>query len=70
MANGSNLDRLVEAKCIPDPDLLSASERQVIDELSDQEVETLIGIRKKLGAAATSQGAGFGEPEFQSNIVV
>ena len=70
MANGSNLDRLVEAKCIPDPDLLSAAERQVIDGLSGQEVDTLIGIRKKLGDAAAQQGSAFGEPDFQSNIIV
>lgn len=44
----SNLDRLVEARVVPTPEALSAAERKVIDELSEAEIATLIGIRKKL----------------------
>lgn len=44
----SNLDRLVEARVVPSPSDLSEAERTVIDGLSEEEVSTLVGIRRKL----------------------
>lgn len=83
MANG-NLERLVEARVIASAEALSEPERQVIDGLSAEEVDTLVGIRRKLSAAAgsgsSSPAASLSdfdsdpesglEPEFQSNIVI
>jgi hypothetical protein len=71
----SNLDRLVEARVVPSPEALSDAERTVIDGLSEEEVQTLIGIRKKLSAelAGNAEG-GFSlvdpESEIKSNFVI
>lgn len=50
----SNLDRLVEARVVPSVDALGDAERTVIDGLSEEEVQTLIGIRQKLSDAVAS----------------
>ena len=75
MANG-NLDRLVEARVVPSPEALTDAERRVIDGLSEEEVSTLIGIRRRLSAeiGADSPAASFAdedpELDLKSNFVV
>ena len=71
----SNLDRLVEARVVPSPEALSDAERTVIDGLSEEEIQTLIGIRKKLSEElAGSEQGGFSlvDPEsaIKSNFVI
>ena len=77
----SNLDRLVEAQVVPTPEALSAAERNVIDGLSEAEVATLIGIRRKLsgelarqrgreGADAESTLAAESESTLKSNFII
>lgn len=69
----SNLDRLVEARVIPSADALSAPERKVVDGLSEEEVATLIGIRRKLsGELAGQLGREASDPEavLKSNVVI
>jgi hypothetical protein len=72
----SNLDRLVKARVVPSPEELSDAERAVIDGLSEEEVDTLVGIRKKLSAELAGGGAGGGfgfvDPEsaIKSNFVI
>ncbi len=71
----SNLDRLVEARVVPSPEALRDAERTVIDGLSEEEVQTLVGIREKLSAelAGGTQG-GFSivdpESEIKTNFVI
>ncbi|HEX6203406.1 MAG TPA: aroma-sacti cluster domain-containing protein [Thermoanaerobaculia bacterium] len=75
MANG-NLDRLVQARVVPAPEQLTDAERRVIDGLSEEEVSTLVGIRRKLSAevGADSPAASLGdedpELDLKSNFVV
>jgi hypothetical protein len=71
----SNLDRLVEARVVPSAAALSEAERSVIDGLSEEEVETLVGIRRKLSDAVGSSGrmalTDFDpELDLKSNIVI
>jgi hypothetical protein len=72
----NNLDRLVKARVVPSPEALSDAERAVIDGLSEEEVDTLVGIRQKLSAelAGRSPEGGFGlvDPEsaIKSNFVI
>lgn len=72
----SNLDRLVAAQVIPSAETLSDAERTVIDGLSEEEVETLVGIRKKLsdavGASSPAASLGDFDPnlDLKSNIVI
>ena len=76
MANG-NLDRLVQARVVPSPEALSDAERGVIDGLSEEEVSTLVGIRRKLSEAVgggDSPAASLGDEDpdldLKSNIVI
>lgn len=75
MASG-NLDRLVQARVVPSPEALSDAERRVIDGLSEEEVATLVSIRRKLSAelAVDSPAASLGdedpELDLKSNFVV
>lgn len=71
----SNLDRLVEARVVPSAAALSEAERSVIDGLSEEEVETLVGIRRKLSDAVSGSGrmalTDFDpELDLKSNIVI
>lgn len=50
MASG-NLERLLKAGVVQSEDRLSPEERLVIDGLSEDEIQTLIGIRAKLAKA-------------------
>jgi hypothetical protein len=76
MSNGANLDRLVAAGAIRDPDALSEAERRVIDGLSEQEVTTLVGVRRKLSAehrrlsAVSDADAGELEQQVKSNFIL
>jgi hypothetical protein len=68
----SNLDRLLEAGVIRTKDL-SKPEIEVIGGLSEEEMKTLIGIRKRLGAAAgeDSPAAGLGDSTpLASNVII
>jgi hypothetical protein len=75
MANG-NLDRLVQARVVPAPEQLTDAERRVIDGLSEEEVSTLVGIRRKLsgevGADSPAAGLGDEDPDLdlKSNVVI
>lgn len=72
----SNLDRLVEARVVPSAAALSEAERSVIDGLSEEEVETLVGIRRKLsdavGGSSPAASLTDFDPELdlKSNIVI
>jgi hypothetical protein len=76
MTNGGNLDRLVSAGVIRDPDALSEAERNVIAGMSDQEVGLLIGMRQKLAAehrklaSASNTDAELLESRVQSNFIL
>lgn len=68
----SNLDRLLEAGVIRTKEL-SKPEIEVIDGLSEDEMKTLIGIRRKLASAAgeDSPAAGFEDSApLASNIII
>jgi hypothetical protein len=75
MANG-NLDRLVEAQVIPSAEALSEAERTVIDGLSEEEVQTLVGIRRKLSAAVGASSPAASLTDFdpdldlKSNVII
>jgi hypothetical protein len=72
----SNLDRLVEARVVPSAAALSEAERSVIDGLSEEEVETLVGIRRKLSdaVAGSSPAASLSDADpdldFKSNVII
>lgn len=71
----SNLDRLVEARVVPSAAALSEAERSVIDGLSEEEVETLVGIRRKLSEAVAGSGrmalTDFDpELDLKSNVII
>ena len=81
MANG-NLERLLKAGVVQSEERLSPEERLVIEGLSADEVQTLIGIRAKLAKAmgdesyspegGDSEAASFDQSlgPIQSNFVV
>lgn len=65
----TNLDRLLSAGVIANPHRLSEAETQVISALSDAEVRTLIGIRKKLAHSVADGGPDEFDP-LASNLIV
>lgn len=50
----SNLDKLVEAKLM-DPSKVSAEEKEVINSLTPEEIETVIKVKSKLKVAAAGK---------------
>lgn len=54
-SKSANHKKLVEGKVLDEDSALSAEEDHVIGSLSDQEVDTLLGIRKKLDAKASER---------------
>lgn len=67
----SNHKALVDAGVIKDDASLNAAEDHVIENLSSEEVKTLVSIRKKLADAEASRAtASTGEFETSSNIIV
>jgi hypothetical protein len=54
-SKSANHKKLVEGKVLHDGAELSAEEDHVISNLTDQEVDTLVGIRKKLDAKASER---------------
>jgi len=66
-----NHGALVDAGVIKDDADLNAAEDHVIESLSQEEIDTLISIRKKLADAEASRAtASTGEFETSSNIIV
>lgn len=69
-----NLDKLKAAGVVKEDAILSDAEKTVIEGLSEQEVGTLISMRKKLEAEMRKQGGdgdgARGGPELSSNIIV
>lgn len=54
-SKSANHAKLVQGKVLHDEAALSAEEDHVIGNLTDQEVDTLVGIRKKLDAKASER---------------
>ncbi|HMB51735.1 MAG TPA: aroma-sacti cluster domain-containing protein [Thermoanaerobaculia bacterium] len=67
----ANHKALVDAGVIKDDATLNAAEDHVIENLSKEELDTLISIRKRLSEAEASRAtASTGEFETSSNIIV
>jgi len=69
----SNLERLKAAGVVPDDAKLSTAELAVIDGLDAKEMETLIGIREKLGdqmAKEQEKSAALSMPEVTPNFII
>ncbi len=69
----SNLEKLKDAGVIAEGADLSSAETTVIDGLSEEEVNTLISIRKKLGdqlAKEQEASAALSMPQVSSNFIV
>jgi len=67
----ANHKALVDAGVIKDDATLNAAEDHVIENLSKEELDTLISIRKRLSEAEASRStASTGEFETSSNIIV
>jgi hypothetical protein len=70
-AKSGNHKRLVDGGVITEDADLSPEEDHVLENLSDPEVTTLIGIRKKLDETAASKATLSDEPfSPSSNIIV
>lgn len=69
-AKSENHKRLVEGGVITEDADLSAEEDHVLENLSDAEVKTLVGIRKKLDEVAASRATASTEFSPASNIIV
>jgi hypothetical protein len=49
MSNLSNLDTLIEAGLVPTDNTLTDDDKQIIESLSQDEVQSLISLKTKLG---------------------